>query len=197
MYLPVAIVSLILFFILGPLYNHRLLPPKWFLIAGEVFIIAGEVLFSQNNAHTVYWWLSFPGFVLIGIGTACYFINFLNIVFSSAPPEEQGLISGILQTVAQVSNAIAFAIGSSLVNSTELGALLVEYRNSFYFCIGCSGLAALVGVIFLTPVKSKAAGPGGEYEGRGIDVVFNEDTTSLSSTCNDAIEMDSWCIWLM
>lgn len=157
MYLPIAVVSLIFLFILGPLYNTRLLPPKWVLVVGELLVLSGEVLFSQNNADTVYWRLSFPGFILVAIGISCYFINFLNIVFSSAPLEEQGLISGILQTVAQVSTAIAMAVGSSLIKDKESRALLLDYRNSFYFCISCSGLATWVAVIFLSPVDKKAS----------------------------------------
>jgi MFS family permease len=155
MYFPIAIGSTIFLFILGPLYNHRWLPPKWVLVVGELLVLAGQVLFSQNDAETVYWRLSFPGFILIAMGIACYFINFLNIVFASSPAEEQGLVSGILQTVAQVSTAIAFAIGSSLVNNTEQTALLADYRKSFYMCIACSLSAALVAVIFLSPVDTK------------------------------------------
>jgi protein-S-isoprenylcysteine O-methyltransferase Ste14 len=152
MFLPVAVGSLLFLFILGPLYSHRFLPPKWVLVVGELLVLAGEVVFSQNDADTVYWRLSFRGFILVAKGIACYFINFLNIVLSSSPPEEQGLVSGILQTVAQVSIAIAFAVGSSLVTSTEQAALLADYRNSFYFCIACIGLAALVALVILKPV---------------------------------------------
>jgi hypothetical protein len=181
MYIPIAVGSLVFLFILGPLYNHRLLPPKWVLVVGELFVLAGEVLISQNDADTAYWWLSFPGFILVAIGIACYFINFLNIVFSSAPPEEQGVISGILQTTAQVSTAIAFAVGSSLVSSTEPAALLIDYRNSFYFCIGCSGLGALVAIFFLSPVDTKAEVSDGKEAGKGEALSLVGCNTSLSS----------------
>jgi hypothetical protein len=156
MFIPIALVSVVFLFILGPLYNHRFLPPRWVLVVGELLILAGEIMFSQNDPDTSYWQLSFPGLILIALGTACYFINFLNIVFSSAPPDEQGLISGLIQTVAQISTAMTFAVGSSLVSSTKPAALLLGYRNSFYFCAGCTGLAVLVSALFLRPVDMKA-----------------------------------------
>jgi hypothetical protein len=156
MFLPVGLGSVVFLFILGPLYNHRFLPPRWVLVVGELLVLAGEMMFSQNDPDTSYWQLSFPGFILIALGIACYFINFLNIVFSSAPPDEQGLISGLIQTVAQISTAMTFAVGSSLVSSTKPAALLLDYRNSFYFCAGCTGLAVLVSVLFLRPVDKKA-----------------------------------------
>jgi len=155
MFIPIALGSVVFLFILGPLYNHRLLPPKWVLVVGELLVLAGEAMFSQNDSDTSYWELSFPGFILIALGSTCYFVNFLNIVFSSAPPDEQGLISGLIQTVAQISIAIAFAVGSSLVSSTNPAALLLDYRNSFYFCAGCTGLAVLVSVFILCPVGMK------------------------------------------
>ena len=155
MFLPIALGSVVFFLILGPLYNHRFLPPRWVLVVGELLVLAGEIMFSQNDPGTSYWLLSFPAFILISLGSTCYFINFLNIVFSNAPPDEQGLISGLIQTVAQISTAMTFAVGSSLVSSTKPAALLLDYRNSFYFCAGCTGLAVLVSVLFLRPVDMK------------------------------------------
>lgn len=88
--------------------------------------------------------------------TRLLFINSLNIVFSGSSPEEQGLVSGILQTVAQVLIAIAFAMGSSSVSSTDPAGLLVDYRNSFYFRIACTGVVALVALLFLKPADKGA-----------------------------------------
>lgn len=152
MFVPIALSSVVFLLFLGPLYNHRFLPPRWVLVVGELLVLAGQVMFSQNNPDTNYWHLSFPGFILIALGSTFYFINFLNIVFSSAPPDEHGLISGLIQTVAQISIAVTFAVGSSLVSSTQPAALLLDYRNSFYFCAGCTGSAVLVSVLFLRPV---------------------------------------------
>jgi predicted MFS family arabinose efflux permease len=156
MFVPIALGSVVFLLFLGPLYNHRFLPPRWVLVVGELLVLAGEIMFSQNDPDTSYWRLSFPGFILIALGSSCYFVNFLNIIFSSAPPDEQGLISGLIQTVAQISIAMTFAVGSSLVRSTQPAALLSDYRNSFYFCAGCTGLAALVSALFLRPVDMKA-----------------------------------------
>jgi len=181
MFIPIALSSVVFLFILSTLYNHRFLPPRWVLVVGELLVFAGEVVFSQNDPDTSYWQLSFPGFILIALGSTCYFINFLNIVFTSAPPDEQGLISGLLQTVAQISTAMTFAIGNSVVSSTKPAALLLGYRNSFYFCAGCTGLAVLVSVLFLRPVDMKAEMSCKKGEGIGqrlplTDVMKVSDT---------------------
>jgi Major Facilitator Superfamily len=174
-FLPVCIASIIVMGILGPYYNHRFLPPKYVLIAGEVIAAAGVVLYSRNEINTSYWRFSFPGLILLSIGLSGFFINYLNIAFASAPPEDQGLISGILQTVAQLATALAFAIASSLISAKTPEGLLPQYRNSFYISIACAGLAAIVSVIFLSPIK-----PEEGSKVRDEEKVLDEESTASS-----------------
>lgn len=157
MYLPVAIGSLIFEIILGAFYNHRFLPPKWVLFAAGIILVIGEVIFSLNDIHTNYWQFSFPAYILMGLGVACFFINFLNIVYEGTPADEQGLVAGIIQTIAQVSTAVAFGIGSSMVSGHTPEDLLTQYRHSFYFSIACAGGVAVIAAFWVKSIPPKGA----------------------------------------
>lgn len=91
----------------------------------------------------------------MGLGTVIFFINFLNIAFASSPLDDQGLISGIVQTVAQVSTGISFAIGSSFIEAAEPEALLEQYRKSFYVSMALAGLAFITSLVFLKNVPKR------------------------------------------
>lgn len=91
----------------------------------------------------------------MSLGTVIFFINFLNIAFASSPLEDQGLISGIVQTVAQVSTGISFAIGSSFIESSDPEVLLGQYRKSFYVSMAFAGMAFLISLLFLKNVPKR------------------------------------------
>ncbi len=61
---------------------------------------------------------------------------------------------------------MAFAVGSSLASSTDPADLLAEYRNYFYLCIACIGLAESVGLVFLKQVD-RTAGVKDDSDGEG------------------------------
>lgn len=121
-------------------------------------LLTGTLIFSRNGVHEFYWRYSFSGTIIIALGVCNFFINYLNIVYASAPPEDQGLISGIVQTVAQVSTGVAFAIGSSFISSNEPEALLREYRKSFYVSMAFAGVGGLVALVFVKPLVKVGKG---------------------------------------
>lgn len=91
-------------------------------------------------------------------------------MYASAPPEDQGLISGIVQTVAQVSTGVTFAIGSSFITSSDPEVLLGEYRKSFYVAMAFAGAAAIIAVLFVKPIaKSEKAASDVESVSRQDD----------------------------
>ncbi|KAH6723086.1 major facilitator superfamily domain-containing protein [Leptodontidium sp. MPI-SDFR-AT-0119] len=147
MWSPLIIGTLIFCILMGPFYNHRYMPPKWFLVFGSLVLATGVSLFSRNNLETGYWRYTFSGSIVMSLGTAIFFVHYLNVAYAATPPEDQGLVSGIIQTSAQVATALGLAIGSSFLSSETPKGLLPEYRNSFYVAIafGCAGaIVALV-----------------------------------------------------
>ncbi|KAK5172277.1 uncharacterized protein LTR77_003915 [Saxophila tyrrhenica] len=151
-YLPFAIAPLIAMPILGALYSK--INPKWTIMMGEILAIAGCILFSRNDERTHYWSYSFPGLILISLGVACFFVNFLNLAVASAPLPDQGLVAGIMQSAAQVSVAIFYAISGSFIDKATPQTILSDYRNAFY-CATAAAAAALVITAFLIHAPSR------------------------------------------
>jgi len=179
MFIPVAAGSVFFIMIFGPLYNHKLLPPKWMLVFSSLFLLTGILLFSRNTTHSFYWRWTFSGSVVIPLGVTIFFINYLNIVYASAPAEDQGLISGIVQTVAQISTGVAFAVGSSFIRGERPEVLLGQYRKSFYVAMAFAGAGAVVAALFVKTVKKRE----GQGEGKGKSdvesVATPEDSPSV------------------
>lgn len=131
------------------------MPPKWFLVIGPVILAVGVVLFSRNDTETGYWKYTFSGSVVMSLGTAIYFIHYLNVAYAATPPKDQGLVSGIIQTSAQIATALGLAIGSSFLSSETPKDLLPEYRNSFWVAVAFGGAGALVALIWIKPVAPR------------------------------------------
>lgn len=146
-FLPVSIVALIAMFALGAVYGK--IPPKWVIAVGEILGIVGILLFSRNEVHSNFWRYTFTGEFVMIIGMAGYFVNYLNVAMSSAPNNMQGLIAGILQTVAQLGTALGFAIASSLIHGETKEELKDAYRNSFYTSMAFGAASFVVAVIFI------------------------------------------------
>jgi hypothetical protein len=181
---PIAAGTLGFILIFGPLYNHRFLSPKWVLVFSSLMLLTGTILFSRNGIHEFYWRYSFSGTVIISLGVATFFINYLNIVFASAPPKDQGLISGIIQTVAQVCTGISFAIGSSFISSADPKILLGEYKKSFYVAMAFAGAGAVVAVVFVKPQAKKEVKAVSDVESMAVDEENKSKAEVSSSNVN-------------
>ncbi|KAG4432240.1 hypothetical protein IFR05_012273 [Cadophora sp. M221] len=155
MWSPLIIGTLVFCMLMGPFYNHRYIPPKWFLVMGPLILATGVTLFSRNDLETGYWRYTFSGSIVMSLGTAIFFIHYLNVAYAATPPEDQGLVSGIIQTSAQVATALGLAIGSSFLSSETPKDLLSEYRNSFYVAVafGCAG--AIVALVWIKPIPPR------------------------------------------
>ncbi|TFK54595.1 MFS general substrate transporter [Heliocybe sulcata] len=154
-FLPIAAGAFLLMPIVGHFYNHRFMPPKWVIAFGQCLCLAGVALFSQNQVDSSYWHWGFAGLVLFPFGACTFFVNFLNIAYASAPPEEQGLISGIVQMAAQVATALASGIASSFISGGTREQLLEQYRRSFYLAVALAGLAVVIAAVFIRPIPPK------------------------------------------
>lgn len=119
----------------------------------------------------------------MAVGLSGYFVNYLNVAISSAPAEMQGLIAGILQTVAQLGTAMGFAIASSQISTTGTPQeLLSDYRNSFYTAMTFGGLAFILAILLIKPLKTV------EKEVReGSDV----DIESVGSRAKSDVDVES------
>jgi hypothetical protein len=157
MWSPLIIGTLIFCILMAPFYNHKFMPPKWLLVAAPIILATGVVLISRNDIHTGYWQYTFSGSVVMSLGTAIFFINYLNVAYAATPSEDQGLVSGIIQTSAQIATALGLAIGSSFLSADTPEGLLSQYRNSYWVAVAFGGAGALVALVFIKPIQSKLA----------------------------------------
>lgn len=79
----------------------------------------------------------------------------MNVVYAATPPEDQGLVSGIIQTSAQVATALGLAIGSSFLSSDNPKDLLPEYRHSFYVAVTFGIAGGIVALIWINPIPPR------------------------------------------
>lgn len=154
---------------MAPFYNHRYMPPKWLLVIAPIILACGVILFSRNDLHTGYWKYTFSGSIVMSLGTAMFFINYLNVAYAATPAEDQGLVSGIVQTSAQIATALGLAIASSFLSGDTPETLLPQYRNSFWTAVAFGGAGSLVALFF---VKSIPPRPSSK-------VVMDEEMSSV------------------
>ncbi|KAH8820201.1 major facilitator superfamily domain-containing protein [Xylogone sp. PMI_703] len=176
-FLPFTIAPLIVMPIFGILYSK--IDPKWVIAAGEAIVIVGDVLFSRNGIDTMYWRFTFPAVILISVGTAAFFVNNVNIAVASAPIADQGIVAGVVQSVAQASIAVAFSISGSFLTGQTRQSLLKGYQNSFYCACGFSGAALLITLLFLRSKDSTAKDTETEEDPQE-DVNERKDTSGES-----------------
>lgn len=184
-FLPVSIVALIAMFALGAVYGR--VPPKWVIAVGEILGIVGILLFSRNEVNTNFWRYTFTGEFVMVLGMAGYFVNYLNVAMSSAPNDMQGLIAGILQTVAQLGTALGFAIASSLIHGETKEELKEAYRNSFYTAMAFGAASFILAVVFIK--SSMVSQKGAESRGEGLvegspssDKAASDDESTMVGT---------------
>jgi hypothetical protein len=147
------------------------MPPKWLLVIAPIILASGVILFSRNDEHTGYWKYTFSGSIVMSLGTAIFFINYLNVAYAATPAEDQGLVSGIIQTSAQIATALGLAIASSFLSGTTPETLLPQYRNSFWTAVAFGGAGSLVALFF---VKSISPRPSSK-------LVIDEEKSSAES----------------
>jgi MFS family permease len=171
MWSPLVVGTLAFCILMAPFYNHRYMPPKWLLVIAPIILASGVILFSRNDIHTGYWQYTFSGSIVMSLGTAIFFINYLNVAYAATPAEDQGLVSGIVQTSAQIATALGLAIASSFLSGNTPETLLPQYRNSFWTAVAFGGSGSLVALFF---VKSIPPRPSSK-------VVADEEKLSLES----------------
>ena len=147
-FLPITISFAITCIVCGATFGK--ISPRWCLIGAELILAAAGAIVSRETSTTSYWHILFPGYVLVGIGSAMFMSTYINTVSNSAPLNLQGLVSGMCVCSAQCGIAIAFAIASSEIGN---GFVLKNYQTAYYTTISYSGFAAIIGALFLKELE--------------------------------------------
>ncbi len=139
--------------------------PRAVVIGGVVLSAAGLAVFAVAPLDASYVTTLFPAMLLIGIGMGVAFPSMMMFAMSGATSSDAGLISGLINTTAQVGGAFGLAVlatisasrtrdalASGAVNATALAA---GYHLAFGICAGCLVAAGIIAATVLQPPSTE------------------------------------------
>lgn len=87
------------------------------LIAGLILSTAGLALFALASMQAPFATVILPGMLLIGAGMGIAFPCIMDFAMSAATPNDSGLISGLVNTAAEVGGALGLAVLAAVAAS--------------------------------------------------------------------------------
>jgi EmrB/QacA subfamily drug resistance transporter len=161
-FLPMAVVSAALSFrFAGQLVTRY--GARAVLLAGLALSAAALALFARAPMGATYLVDILPALVLLGVGGGLSFPAVMTLGMSGATDSDSGLVSGLLNTTAQVGSSLGLAVMAALATSrtdhllatgqSTPSALTGGYHLAF--AIG-AGLAVLAVLVAATVLRSQA-----------------------------------------
>ncbi|KAL3301775.1 MFS general substrate transporter [Colletotrichum asianum] len=107
------------------------MPGHWILMGSMLAFATGPAFFLPQTSGTMYWALSFPGFVISTFGPDMSFAAVSVFITSNVPRSYQGAAGSLVITAQNLSTAVFAALGDTvgekvteMADSTlDLGAL--------------------------------------------------------------------------
>ncbi|MBO0682885.1 MAG: DHA2 family efflux MFS transporter permease subunit [Candidatus Dormibacteraeota bacterium] len=170
-FLPTAVVIGALSFRLSAMLNVRF-GARPVLLAGLILTGAGLALFARVPVHAVYATDVLPSLVLIGTGVGLSFPALMTLAMSGATASDSGLVSGVVNTTAQVGASVGLALLATLATA-QTGHLLASgvqpdlaltggYRLAFLLAAALVAVAIVVAAVVLRADPPAAASEDGE-----------------------------------
>jgi EmrB/QacA subfamily drug resistance transporter len=136
------------------------------LIPGLVLVGAGLAYFAHARADGSYLVDVLPAMVLLGTGAGICFPALMTLAMSGASVEDAGLVSGLVNTTAQVGGALGLAVLATLstarsqhlidTGSSNAPALTAGYHLAFLIAAALMAVAVVVAVLVLEPATRRA-----------------------------------------
>jgi EmrB/QacA subfamily drug resistance transporter len=136
------------------------------LIPGLVLIFIGLLIFAHARANGNYVVDVLPVMILLGTGSGICFPALMTLAMSGATPSDAGLVSGLVNTTAQVGGALGLAVLATLSTSrtshllaaghSASAALTGGYHRAFLIAAGLTAVAILVSVTVLQESPAQA-----------------------------------------
>ncbi|MGW3811482.1 MFS transporter [Micromonospora sp. NPDC005113] len=159
--LPMTVLIMVGMVVVAPRAINRF-GPKPTVIAGLAVLAIGLGWLALVRADGSYAVDVLPASLVAALGMSLAFIPSLGTAISSAPPQEGGLASGIVNTSYQVGSALGLAAMTAVAASYgadrvgDVSALTDGYSAAF----AGAGVIALVGaVVAAVTLRTRAAGP--------------------------------------
>ncbi|MFE4517042.1 MFS transporter [Kitasatospora sp. NPDC056783] len=143
--------------------------PKALVVTGMLALGAGLFGLSLARPDGNFWTDVLPASLLAAIGMALAFIPSLGTAISSAPPQDGGLASGIVNTGYQVGSALGLAAMTALAAARTSDSTVESLTSGFSAAfIGAAAIAVvggLLAVVTLRTPRPEAAGtPAGDTQ---------------------------------
>jgi MFS family permease len=142
--------------------------PKLPLVVGLVVSAVGLAIFALASLQAPYLSVIFPGMTLLGVGIGLAFPCIMVFAMSGATPTDSGLISGLVNTTAEVGGALGLAVVAAIAasrtnfvfaaTSSMLAALAAGYRLAFAICALCLIAGAGIALVALGSEKTSSEG---------------------------------------
>jgi EmrB/QacA subfamily drug resistance transporter len=159
-------------------------PSAWFmqrlglkvpLAAGLIVSAAGLAIFAFAPLDAPYQSVILPGMLLVGVGLGVAFPCIMEFAMSSATSSDSGVISGLVNTTAEVGGALGLAVVAAIAASrtnyalaagnSMAAALLSGYRLAFAVCTICLIGGAVIAITALHSAKAESLQPQpGDHE---------------------------------
>ena len=152
--LPMTAFIMIGMIVLAPRLTARF-GPKAMTVTGLVALAGGLMWLSFARVDGNFWVDVLPASLLAALGMSLAFIPTLGTAISSAPPEEGGLASGLVNTSYQVGSALglaamtAIAAASGATENGNLPALTTGFSSAFIGAAVIALAGALIAAITL------------------------------------------------
>jgi EmrB/QacA subfamily drug resistance transporter len=131
------------------------------LVLGLVLVAAGLALLARAPVGASYVVDLLPSMALVGVGVGLSLTSAMTIGMSAATPSDSGVVSGLLNTTAQVGGSLGLAVLVTVAtSSTEqalaggaaaAAALTDGYHLAFAICAGAVLVAVIVAATVLRP----------------------------------------------
>jgi EmrB/QacA subfamily drug resistance transporter len=135
------------------------LGPKLPLVAGLAVSAAGLTIFALASLQAPYLSVILPAMTLLGVGLGLAFPCILVFAMSGATPTDSGLISGLVNTTAEVGGALGLAVVAAIAasrtnrvlaaTSSMTAALAGGYHLAFAICAICLIAGAGIAMVAL------------------------------------------------
>ncbi len=142
--------------------------PRVPLIAGLLLSAAGLAVFALASPHASFAAVILPAMLLMGVGMGIAFPCVMDFAMSTATPSDAGLISGLVNTSAEVGGALGLAVLAAIAatyTSSALSAglssseaLTAGYRLAFGICTICLLLSAAISAFGLQMPRTTREG---------------------------------------
>ncbi|KAJ3958785.1 hypothetical protein N0V92_004609 [Colletotrichum tropicale] len=155
--IPVGISGTIASWVVSRLLH--IMPGHWILMGSMIAFATGPAFFLPQTSGTMYWALSFPGFVISTFGPDMSFAAVAVFITSNVPRSYQGAAGSLVITAQNLSTAVFAALGDTvgekvtkMADSTlDLGAL----RAIWWMSLATAMTGALVCAFFVRIPKSE------------------------------------------